>query len=66
MIPKQAPPVTFTEDSLRELQAVYDVAIAAGQELFQFRDRTYSVRYTHYLLQHLKSLFGDRPRGGRA
>ena len=63
---KQADPVTFTEDSLRELQAVYDVAIAAGQELFQFRDRTYSVRYTHYLLQHLKSVFGDRQKGGKA
>ena len=65
-MPKQAPPVTFTEESLRELQAVYDVAIAAGQELFQFRDRTYSVRYTHYLLQHLRSVFGERPRGGKA
>ena len=57
---KQAPPVTFTEESLRELQAVYDVAIAAGQELFQFRDRTYSVRYTHYLLQHLRQVFGEK------
>ena len=60
MMPKQADPVTFTEESLLELQAVYDVAIAAGQELFQFRDRTYSVRYTHYLLQHLKPLFGEK------
>ena len=63
---KQAPPVTFTEESLRELQAVYDVAIAAGQELFQFRERTYSVRYTHYLLQHLRDVFRERPKGGRA
>lgn len=57
---KQAPPVTFTEESLRELQAVYDVAIAAGQELFQFRERTYSVRYTHYLLQQLRQVFGEK------
>ena len=64
---KQADPVTFTEESLRELQAVYDVAIAAGQELFDFKGRTYSVRYTHYLLQHLHSVFGDRrPRRGAA
>ena len=60
MMPKQRDPVTFTEESLRELQAVYDVAIAAGQELFQFRDRTYSVRYTHYLLQHLRDVFGEK------
>ena len=60
MMPKQRDPVTFAEDSLRELQAVYDVAIAAGQELFQFRDRTYSVRYTHYLLQHLRQVFGEK------
>lgn len=57
---KQRDPVTFTEESLRELQAVYDVAIAAGQETFQYRDRTYSVRYTHYLLQHLRQVFGEK------
>lgn len=62
---KQPDPVTFTEESLRELQAVYDVAIAAGHELFQYRGRTYSVRYTHYLLQHLNSIFRERPKGGR-
>ena len=54
----QAQPVTFTRDSLREFQATYDKAIAAGKESFEFQGHEYVARYAYYLLQYLGPQLG--------
>lgn len=56
---KQADAVTFTPELRNEIQALYDRAIKDGKEMFTYRAREYSVRYTYYLLQHLKNVFGE-------
>jgi len=56
-MPKQADPVVFTEETLRELQAVYDLAVATSQDVFTYRGRDYSTRYTYYLLKYLREKF---------
>lgn len=63
---QQAEPVTFTPDTLREITAVYDAAVAAGKEVFDYRGRQYSTRYTVYLIEYLRGQWGMRPpQGGR-
>lgn len=54
---KPAEAVTFTPDTLREIEAVYDKAVAAGKESFEYRGRVYHTRYVHYLIQFLKERF---------
>ena len=54
----QAQPVTFTRDSLREFQATYDKALAAGKESFAFQGHEYVARYAYYLLQYVGSRLG--------
>jgi hypothetical protein len=62
MMKKQPEPVTFTPEMRDEIQGVYDAAVAAGKEMFTYRAREYSVRYTYYLLQHLNNVFGKSRR----
>ena len=64
MMKKQPEPVTFTPELRDELTAVYDKAIKDGKEMFVYRGRDYSVRYTYYLLQHLDNVFGKQRRKG--
>lgn len=56
----QAEPVTFNRDTLHEFRAVMDKAIADGLELFEYRERMYSVRYAHYLVQYVGAKLGFR------
>lgn len=57
---KQAEPITFTPDTLRELTAVHDAAVQAGKDLFEYRGRQYSTRYTVYLIDMLRQQWGLR------
>ena len=59
---KQTDPVTFTEETMREIIAIYDKAVAAGKEMFTYKGREYSTRYAYYLIQHLQSVFGKPSR----
>lgn len=54
--------VTFTPELRDEIQALYDAAVAAGKEMFTYRARMYTVRYTYYLLKHLNDVFGKSGR----
>lgn len=62
MMKKQTDPVMFTPELRDEIQGVYDKAIKDGKEMFTYRAREYSVRYTYYLLQHLNNVFGKKGR----
>ena len=62
MMKPQADAVTFTPDTLAEITAVYDKAVADGKELFDFRGRQYSTRYTVYLIEYLRGQWGMKPR----
>lgn len=57
---KQPDPITFTPDTLRELTAVHDAAVQAGKDLFEYRGRQYSTRYTVYLIDMLRTKWGLR------
>ncbi len=54
---QQAPAVTFTPDTLAEVEALHDKAVQEKQTSFVYRGREYSVRYTAYLLHYLEKKF---------
>jgi len=58
MMKKQTDPVIFTEETLREITALYDAAVAAGKDLFTYKGREYSTRYTYYLIQMMHQKWG--------
>ena len=58
----QADPITFTPDTLREITALYDSAVAAGNAEFMYRNRQYSTRYTVYLIEYLRGQWGLKPQ----